>query len=206
MVGPLAERQHLYLTRISANANRLTRMIGDLLDLSRIEAGTVRLAHQSVSLPSLLDDITQEFMPLTQTKNQEFVLETTGDDLTIWGDPDRLHQIVTNLVHNAHKFTPEHGRIVVSACPDPPNHILLSITDSGTGIPQEALAHLFQAFYQAHRKPEIGTEGLGLGLSIVKQLVELHSATITVESTEGAGTTFCIRFPKAPSAAASASI
>ncbi len=206
MVGPLAERQHLYLTRISANANRLTRMIGDLLDLSRIEAGTVRLAHQSVSLPSLLDDITQEFMPLTQTKNQEFVLETTGDDLTIWGDPDRLHQIVTNLVHNAHKFTPEHGRIVVSACPDPPNHILLSITDNCTGIPQESLANLFQAFYQANRKPEIGTEGLGLGLSIVKQLVELHSATITVESTEGAGTTFCIRFPKAPSAAASASI
>jgi signal transduction histidine kinase len=206
MVGPLAERQHLYLTRISANANRLTRMIGDLLDLSRIEAGTVRLAHQSVSLPSLLDDITQEFMPLTQPKNQELVLETTGEDVTIWGDPDRLHQIVTNLVHNAHKFTPEHGRIVVAASADPPNHILLSITDSGPGIPQEALAHLFQAFYQAHRRPEIGTEGLGLGLSIVKQLVELHGATITVESAVGAGTTFCIRFPKDTSAAASASV
>ncbi|TFG64189.1 MAG: sensor histidine kinase, partial [Nitrospirales bacterium] len=206
MVGPLAERQHLYLTRISANANRLTRMIGDLLDLSRIEAGTVRLAHQSVSLPSLLADITQEFMPLTQTKNQELVLETTGEDVTIWGDPDRLHQIVTNLVHNAHKFTPENGRITVAICQDPPNHILLSITDNGPGIPQEALAHLFQAFYQAHRKPEIGTEGLGLGLSIVKQLVELHGATITVESTVGAGTTFCIRFPKTASPAASASI
>jgi signal transduction histidine kinase len=206
MVGPLAERQHLYLTRISANANRLTRMIGDLLDLSRIEAGTVRLAHQSVSLPSLLDDITQEFMPLTQPKNQELVLETTGEDVTIWGDPDRLHQIVTNLVHNAHKFTPEHGRIVVAASADPPNHILLSITDSGPGIPQEALAHLFQAFYQAHRRPEIGTEGLGLGLSIVKQLVELHGATITVESTVGAGTTFCIRFPKDTSTPASTSV
>jgi signal transduction histidine kinase len=206
MVGPLAERQHLYLTRISANANRLTRMIGDLLDLSRIEAGTVRLAHQSVSLPSLLDDITQEFMPLTQPKNQELVLETTGEDVTIWGDADRLHQIVTNLVHNAHKFTPEHGRIVVAASADPPNHILLSITDSGPGIPQEALAHLFQAFYQAHRRPEIGTEGLGLGLSIVKQLVELHGATITVESTVGAGTTFCIRFPKNTSTPASTSV
>lgn len=206
MVGPLAERQHLYLTRISANANRLTRMIGDLLDLSRIEAGTIRLAHQSVSLSGLLDDITQEFMPLTQTKNQELVLETMSEDVTIWGDPDRLHQIVTNLVHNAHKFTPENGRITVSICQDPPNHILLSIADSGPGIPQEALAQLFQAFYQAHRKPEIGTEGLGLGLSIVKQLVELHGATITVESTLGAGTTFCIRFPKATSTAASASI
>ena len=206
MVGPIAERQHLYLTRISANANRLTRMIGDLLDLSRIEAGTVRLAHQSVSLSTLLDDITQEFMPLTQTKNQELVLETTSENFTIWGDPDRLHQIVTNLVHNAHKFTPENGRITMAICQDPPNHILLSITDTGPGIPQEALAHLFQAFYQAHRRPEIGTEGLGLGLSIVKQLVDLHGATITVDSTVGAGTTFCIRFPKTVSLAASASI
>jgi len=206
LVGPIAERQHLYLTRISANANRLTRMIGDLLDLSRIEAGTIRLAQQFVSLPTLLEDITQELMHLTQTKNQELMTETTGEALTIWGDPDRLHQIVTNLVHNAHKFTPDHGRILVTASPEPPNHILLSIADSGPGIPQEALPHLFQAFYQAHRRPEIGTEGLGLGLSIVKQLVELHGATITVESTVGVGTTFHIRFPKIASPATSALI
>ena len=206
MAGPLAERQHLYLTRISANANRLTRMIGDLLDLSRIEAGTVRLAHQTVSLSTLLDDITQEFIPLTQTKNQELRVETTGDNFTIWGDPDRLHQIVTNLIHNAHKFTPENGRITVTICQDEAHQTLLSITDTGPGIPQEALAHLFQAFYQAHRRPEIGTEGLGLGLSIVKQLVELHGASITVDSTVGVGTTFCIRFPKDRSAATSASI
>ena len=206
MVGPLAERQHLYLTRISANANRLTRMIGDLLDLSRIEAGTVRLAHQTVSLSTLLDDITQEFIPLTQTKNQELRVEKTGDNCTIWGDPDRLHQIVTNLVHNAHKFTPENGRITVTICQDETQDILLSITDTGPGIPQEALTHLFQAFYQAHRRPEIGTEGLGLGLSIVKQLVELHGASITVDSTLDVGTTFCIRFPKDRSTAASALI
>ncbi len=206
MVGPLAERQHLYLTRISANANRLTRMIADLLDLSRIESGTVRLAQQTVSIPTLLEEITQEFLPLTQTKNQELITETTGEDLAIWGDPDRLHQIVTNLIHNAHKFTPETGRIVVTACPDPPNHILLSISDSGPGIPQEAQDYLFQAFYQAHRRPEIGTEGLGLGLSIVKQLVELHGATITVESTVGAGTTFHIRFSTTASSSTSPAI
>ena len=121
--------------------------------------------------------------------------ETTGKELTIWGDPDRLHQIVTNLIHNAHKFTPEEGRITVTACQAPPHHILLSISDSGPGITQEAQAHLFQAFYQAHRRPEIGTEGLGLGLSIVKQLVELHAGTITVDSTVCAGTTFHIRLP-----------
>ena len=195
MVGPLAERQHLYLTRISANANRLTRMIADLLDLSRIEAGTIRLAHQSVSLPELLENVTEELRPLTQTKAQHLMLDITGEHLTVWGDPDRLHQIVINLVHNAHKFTPEDGHIRVGACPAPPAHILLSITDTGPGIPREAQAHLFQPFYQAHRVPEIGTQGLGLGLSIVKQLVELHGGTISVESQTGEGATFCIRLP-----------
>lgn len=197
MVGPLGERQHLYLTRISANANRLTRMIADLLDLSRIEAGTIRLAHQSVSLPNLLEDVTQELLPLTQTKTQCLTVDITGENLTVWGDPDRLHQIVTNLVHNAHKFTPQDGHIRVGACSAPPGHILLSISDTGPGIPQEAQVHLFQPFYQAHRVPEIGTQGLGLGLSIVKQLVELHGGTISVESQIGKGTTFHIRLPAA---------
>ncbi len=201
MVGPVAERQHLYLTRISANANRLTRMIGDLLDLSRIEAGTIRLALQSVVLSTLLDDVIQEIMPLTQAKHQQLNLETSREDLTIWGDPDRLHQIVTNVVHNAHKFTPNQGQIRMTVRQDAPNHILLSISDNGPGIPKEALANLFQPFYQAHRTPEIGTQGLGLGLSIVKQLVELHEGNITAESTVDLGTTFHIRFPRVGSTA-----
>ena len=195
MVGPLAERQHLYLTRISANANRLTRMIADLLDLSRIEAGTVRLAHGSVSLSELLEDVTQELLPLIQTKAQHLTVELTEDHLTAWGDQDRLHQIVTNLVHNAHKFSPQEGRILVSAAPAPPGHILLTISDTGPGIPREAQASLFQPFFQAHRIPEIGTQGLGLGLSIVRQLVELHGGTISVESRPGEGATFHLRLP-----------
>ncbi len=195
MVGPLAERQHLYLTRISANANRLTRMIADLLDLSRIEAGTVRLAHGSVSLSELLENVTQELLPLTQTKAQQLTVELTEDHLTAWGDQDRLHQIITNLVHNAHKFSPQEGHILVRASPAPPGHILLTISDTGPGIPPEAQASLFQPFFQAHRIPEIGTQGLGLGLSIVKQLVELHGGTISVESRPGEGATFHLRLP-----------
>ncbi|MGP0591043.1 GAF domain-containing sensor histidine kinase [Nitrospira sp. T9] len=195
MLGPLAERQHLYLTRISANANRLTRMIADLLDLSRIEAGTVLLAQGSVSLSELLENVTQELLPLTQTKAQHLTVELTEDHLTAWGDQDRLHQIVTNLVHNAHKFSPQEGRILVKASPAPPGHILLTISDTGPGIPREAQVSLFQPFFQAHRIPEIGTQGLGLGLSIVKQLVELHGGTISVESQPGEGATFHIRLP-----------
>jgi signal transduction histidine kinase len=170
-------------------------MIADLLDLSRIEAGTVRLAHGSVSLSELLEDVTQELLPLIQTKAQHLTVELTEDHLTAWGDQDRLHQIVTNLVHNAHKFSPQEGRILVSAAPAPPGHILLTISDTGPGIPREAQASLFQPFFQAHRIPEIGTQGLGLGLSIVRQLVELHGGTISVESRPGEGATFHLRLP-----------
>jgi signal transduction histidine kinase len=197
MVGPLAERQHLYLSRISANANRLTRMIADLLDLSRIEAGTVRLVHQSVSIPDLLEEATQELLPLIQSKAQHLDINFPKENLTVWGDPDRLHQIVTNLVHNAHKFTPEHGHIRINAYPASQAHLLLSISDTGSGIDQEAQANLFQPFYQAHRTQEIGSQGLGLGLSIVKQLVELHGGTIQVESLAGKGTTFRLLLPAA---------
>ena len=197
MVGTLSDRQHLYLTRINANSDRLTRMIADLLDLSRIEAGTVRLDRRRLSLSKVLEDATQELIPLTQSKEQQLVLETDGDSLEVMGDPDRLHQIITNLVHNAHKFTPEQGTIRIQASHAPPDHLQLIISDTGPGIPLEAQHNLFEPFFQAHRKPEIGTQGLGLGLSIVKQLIDLHGGTIGVESEEGHGATFRILLPAA---------
>lgn len=198
MVGPLSDRQNLYLSRINANSDRLTRMIGDLLDLSRIEAGTVNLNLRRLSLPKILEEATQELLPLTQSKHQQLVVETDEEALEVTGDQDRLHQIITNLVHNAHKFTPEEGTIRVQAAHASPHQILLTISDTGAGIPPEAQQNLFTPFFQAHRKPEIGTQGLGLGLSIVKQLVDLHGGTISVESEEGQGATFRIVLPAAP--------
>lgn len=195
MVGSLSDRQELYLNRINANSDRLTRMIGDLLDLSRIEAGTVRLNRTHLSLPKILEDATQELLPLIDSKDQQLVVETDESPLCVVGDSDRLHQIITNLVHNAHKFTPEQGTIRVHAHHAPPQHIVLTVSDTGPGIPQDAQKNLFEPFFQAHRQPEIGTQGLGLGLSIVRQLVELHAGSISVESQEGMGTTFRILLP-----------
>jgi signal transduction histidine kinase len=194
MAGGLSERQLLYLSRINANSDRLTRMIGDLLDLSRIEAGTIRLDRKPVSLSKVLEEATQELLPLTQSKNQQLVLEFPPEELTVTGDADRLHQIIINLIHNAHKFTPNQGVIRVHAILCPP-HLIVTISDTGPGIPKEAQNNLFLPFFQAHRHPEIGTQGLGLGLSIVKQLVDLHGGSISVESEEGKGTTFRMLLP-----------
>ena len=134
---------------------------------------------------------------MIQTKGQQLTADTHGKDLRVLGDPDRLHQIITNLVHNAHKFTPQNGTIRVEACPNSPQHIVLTVSDTGPGISPEAQQNLFQPFFQAHRRPEIGIEGLGLGLSIVKQLVDLHGGSISVQSEEGKGTTFRILLPAA---------
>ncbi|MGE0474621.1 MAG: ATP-binding protein [Nitrospirales bacterium] len=195
MVGGLSERQELYLNRINANSDRLTRMIGDLLDLSRIEAGTVRLNRTPLCLQNILEDATQELLPLIESKEQQLVVETEEHSLSVMGDSDRLHQIITNLVHNAHKFTPAQGTIRIHAHHALPQHIVLTVSDTGPGISQEAQKNLFDPFFQAHRKPEIGTQGLGLGLSIVRQLVELHGGSISVDSQEGMGTTFKILLP-----------
>lgn len=194
MAGSLSERQLLYLSRINANSDRLTRMIGDLLDLSRIEAGTIRLDRKPVSLSKVLEEATLELLPLTQSKDQQLLLEICPEELTITGDADRLHQILINLIHNAHKFTPSQGTIRVHATSSRP-HVVLTISDTGAGIPKEAQNNLFLPFFQAHRHPEIGTQGLGLGLSIVKQLVDLHGGSISVESEEGKGTTFRVLLP-----------
>ncbi len=196
LVGPLVERQHLYLTRINANANRLTRMIGDLLDLSRIEAGTIRLDRQTLCLPRVFDEVTQELLPLTESKGQRLTVTASSEDLTVLADPDRLHQILTNILHNAHKFTPREGRIHLEGCVASPDRITITVTDTGPGISEEAQEKLFNPFYQAHRVPEIGTQGLGLGLSIVKQLVDLQEGSISVESALGRGTTFSIQMPR----------
>src|SRR5690606_30464606 len=116
------------------------------------------------------------------------------------------HQIMMNLIHNAHKFTPSHGSICVNASSNLSGYVMVSVSDTGPGISQEAQTHLFQPFYQAHRAQEIGTQGLGLGLSIVKQLVELHGGTITVESQVGEGAIFHVCLPAEPSAGHSASV
>ena len=194
-VGPLTERQNHYLTRINVNSDRLTRMIADLLDLSRIESGTVPMAFTEVSLPSLIREVIEQFQLMAQGKHLDLQGRYPQEDLVVRGDHDRLHQIVTNLVHNALKFTPERGTVQVELLQISPETIGLTVSDTGAGIPTDALTRLFEPFFQAHRDHGIGTQGLGLGLSIVKTLIDLHGGTITVHSDVGKGTTFQVHLP-----------
>ncbi len=196
MYGRVSERQQLYLTRINANADRLTRMIADLLDLARIESGTIHLVKTRVVLPELLHEVLEQLQLMAKPKGQTLRLTCSHHSLAIVGDNDRLQQVATNLIHNALKFTPEKGTISVELHQDGPTTIMMVVSDTGPGIPEHVLGNLFEPFFQAHREFDSGSRGLGLGLSIVKNLVDLHGGSIAVESQLGKGTTFRVRFPK----------
>ena len=194
IIGPLTDRQHQYLTRINRNADRLTRMIADLLDLSRIESGNIRMMWEPVSISAVIQEVVDQLLLMAQSQEQHLEIRNCHETVSVIGDKDRLHQVMTNLVHNALKFTPRKGSVFVDIQSHPPL-VVVMVSDTGPGISSEALPNLFNPFFQAHQDQEIGGKGLGLGLAIVKHLVDLHQGSITIQSELGHGTMFRVALP-----------
>ena len=195
LAGSLSEKQQQYLTRMKANGGRLARMIANLLDLSRIEAGKLELTLEDVALTGLVSDVVEQIRPLALTKHQRLQFRCDIPDMTVWGDSDRLSQIVTNLVDNAVKYTPDGGSVTVGVCRDGVHFAQVSVADNGPGIPPDALPRLFDPFFRVSGHERSQIKGLGLGLSIVKELVELHGGSISVQSDEGKTTEFRFTIP-----------
>jgi two-component system sensor histidine kinase ResE len=178
-------------------SGRMHRMALDLLDLARLEAGTADLKMSTVDMGVLLQGIVDKFTPQAQKAGAGLRLEVPGDLPLIVGDGDRLAQVFTNLVDNALKFTPANGEIVLSA-EKAGAEMEVSVADSGSGVPSEALPRLFDRFYQADPSRAGGEQhGAGLGLAIVREIVEAHGGKIGVRSQAGHGTTFVIHLPLA---------
>jgi signal transduction histidine kinase len=197
LTGYLTEKQFSYLGRVKYNVERLTRMINDLLDLSRIEAGRVELALRPVSLLELVTEVLESLQALAREKS--LTLEARYADLLsmIHGDRDKLHQVLTNLIQNAIKFTPPGGAVLVESLVRDDQFVQVSVTDTGCGIQPEDLAKVFEKFYRGESTPT-DARGAGLGLAIVKSLVELHGGRIWVESVPGAGSRFFFTIPVDP--------
>ncbi|WHZ23370.1 MAG: hypothetical protein OJF47_002482 [Nitrospira sp.] len=198
--GPLTTKQEHNLRRVVDNAGRLARMITHLLERSRIEAGKLDLTLREVDLPALAHDLVEQMRPLALAKRQQ--LELCRQDLigTVWADPDKVSQILTNLVENALKYTQDGGRIVVTLDAQSPHWAAVSVQDDGPGIPADALPKLFDPFYQMPDLHQSAPKGLGLGLSIVKQLVEMHGGTVSIRSEVGRGSEFRFTLPLRPTA------
>ena len=194
--GPLTAKQETSLQRVQANADRLARMIANLLDLSQIEAGKLQLNRSHCNLTALTREVVDHYHPLAQAKNQRIEVQGPHQPVHIFADADRVTQILLNLLHNASKFTPEGGSILIITEQVSENQAKVSVTDSGPGIPEEALPKLFEPFFQAHRDHEIGTKGLGLGLAIVQHLISLHDGSIHAENHPPHGATFHVLFPR----------
>lgn len=194
LTGELNEKQSRYLTRIKSNADRLARLINDLLDLSRIEAG-IKLNRMNLSLPTVVKEVVESLGSVAAEKLINFEIKTADNDLTAWADPDRVAEVLTNLLGNAIKFSPTGGNVTVSLARSGNNWVKVSITDAGTGIRPEEANRIFDKFYQVSHPEQPKASGTGLGLPIAKALVEMHGGRIWLESQVGHGSVFSFTLP-----------
>jgi signal transduction histidine kinase/CheY-like chemotaxis protein len=183
------------LETIARNARAQTQLIEDLLDMNRIVSGKIRLDVQRVDLAPIVEAALDSVRPSAEAKSIAVRRAVDPDAGPVFGDPNRLQQIVWNLLTNAVKFTPKGGKIDV-VVQRVSSHVEVAVHDSGMGISPEFLPHLFERFRQADSSTTRKYGGLGLGLSIVKQLVELHGGNVKAESTgDGRGATFIVSLP-----------
>lgn len=190
--GEKAERGLEILER---NANWLTQIVEDVLDMSRIVSGKIRLDVQPVSLPSVVQEAVATVLPAANAKG--VAVQTVVDPGVgpVSGDPDRLQQVFWNLLTNAVKFTHRGGRVQVRV-EHVSSHVEIIVSDTGVGIRPDFLPHVFERFRQAEGGTTRKTGGLGLGLAIVRHIVEMHGGIVTAASAgEGQGATFCVQLP-----------
>ncbi|MBA3354919.1 MAG: response regulator [Pyrinomonadaceae bacterium] len=180
---------------IRRNARMQVQMIDDLLDASRIITGKLRLSMQPVDLGTIIIAAVDGLRPAAEAKEMRLKLQLDSPAGQVSGDPDRLQQVAWNLISNAIKFTPKGGRLIVGLN-RVESHVEVRVSDTGIGIAPGFLPHVFDRFRQADATTTRAFGGLGLGLAIVRQLVELHGGTVRVDSEgEGLGSTFTVSLP-----------
>jgi signal transduction histidine kinase/GGDEF domain-containing protein len=195
--GEINEAQTKFLSIAERNINRLTNILNNVLDLSRIESGKIRMKFEELDLTAVIEFILSSLKHQADVKSIQFKMDVPADLPSVLGDREKLEQILTNLIGNAIKFTPEGGEVSVSAKPfhEEKNRVVISVRDSGIGIPKDYLEKVFEKFYQVEGSLHRSVSGTGLGLAITKGLVETHQGKIWAESEVGKGTTFNFTLP-----------
>jgi signal transduction histidine kinase len=183
------------LESIQRSVRTQNRLIDDLLDVSRIASGRLRVDLRPVELRALIEAAADQVRPQAEAKGVQLSVAIDAGREGVAGDPDRLAQIASNLLHNAVKFTPSGGRIDVEL-EQRDGRVVLTVRDDGIGIREEFLPHVFEPFRQAEKVASRRQGGLGLGLAITRHLVALHGGSIRAESAgEGLGSTFTVSLP-----------
>jgi PAS domain S-box-containing protein len=203
--GPVTEEQIEFLRIIESNTTRMAALASDLADISRIESGQLQLEMEPVSMARIIREIIRSIHPQVERKEQQLILQVPDALPEVWGDQMRLAQVLTNLISNAHKFTPEGGRIVINAehtanqwdSRGAAKVVHVVVEDNGIGIKTEDLQKLFQKFSRVGDRETRRIPGTGLGLSIAKNLVEMQGGRIWCESEPGKGSAFHFTVPVA---------
>jgi signal transduction histidine kinase len=179
---------------ISTEARRLERIVGDMLSVSEIEAGSLKVRMGDVQLPALFEELEHDYRAGAESKKQKLVFDLPPKWPTLRGDRDKLALAIHNLVGNALKYTPEGGSVTVKAGEEGAA-LVVSVTDTGIGIKEEELGLIFDRFYRAQDKRIAGITGSGLGLALAREIARMHGGDITVTSRIDQGSTFTLRVP-----------
>lgn len=181
---------------ISRQVDHMTELVDDLLDVSRVTRGLVALSKERLDLTAVVADAVEQITPLATARNHRLELRLPSEPAVVEGDHKRLVQVVANLLNNATKYTADGGHIMVRLEAAGPEH-LLTITDNGIGMAPELVARVFELFAQAERTPDRSQGGLGIGLALVKSLVDLHGGSVEARSGGlGKGSAFTVRLPR----------
>ncbi len=187
-----------YILIVEEESKRLANLIESILEISRIESGGIQIVRQDVNVAAVIRRVLSALKPLADKRLIRLELDLPAVPLILKGDETKIESVISNLVNNAIKFTPENGAINISvrlsASGGPAGGLFISVADTGLGIPKESLPRIFDRFYRVYR-PGVKVPGTGLGLAIVKEYVEMHGGRIEVESEEGRGSNFTVILP-----------
>ncbi len=189
------EKQEYYLKIVSSEIDRLSKMVNMMLNISKIETGNTTITLEVFDLTSKLITTLLGFEQLISNKNIEIMGIEDLKNVTVHGDSAMIDQVIYNLVDNAVKFTNEGGKIIVGSAEDK-NFAYIAVTNTGKGIPHSDIDKVFERFYKVDQSRSTDTKSTGLGLYLVKRIINLHSGTITVESEENVFTRFTVKLPK----------
>lgn len=194
MVTSDVERKEM-IKIIYEESQRMGRLVTDLLDLARMESGRMRIYKESVPINPVIKRITQKFVQAAKESGVYLLFDSmVPDSLVVEMDEDRIEQVLTNLIDNAIRHTPNEGKVTIRVEQER-TFVKISVEDTGTGIPIEDLPYVFERFYKADKSRARGKSGTGLGLAIAKNMVEAHDGNINVQSIESIGTTFVFNLP-----------
>ncbi|MBW3595328.1 MAG: GAF domain-containing protein [Actinobacteria bacterium] len=189
------EQQANMVTMIERQGNRLLRLVEDVLTAARIESGMPRMRRELIDLKDLCEFVVESIRHSDIAEGREIVIQTEPENPQVWGDVGAIQQIVSNLVENACKYSEPKTKVGVFVT-DLPEEAVIQVADQGYGMSEEEVATIFDRFRQVDQSSTRASGGVGLGLYIVKSLVEAHNGSIDVDSSPGRGTTFSVRFPK----------